>query len=408
MSEAASCRAETGGILTQQGAPLQGAVRYTAGVTSYLSSVVVALAIGVMQAPNEAANTRLLEAAASGNVAEVRAAIDAGADVANAAGAHVTALGVACLYGHAAVVQALLAAGADVGTDQGGQTPLMLAAGQGHTAVVETLLAAGADLGAKDKDGLTALMAAASANRADTLRVLIARGGNVNAPNPEGSTALMAAAFGGHLEAVQVLLAAQADVNAKDTNGRTALMAASLGGSAPVARALLERKADLMAEDVGGGTSLIYAAANGHADFVELLQKAGLTKGTDMALSFAVRGCHAEVFKRLAAGGANVNARLEGQPTILLAAAANCGEILDFLIARGADVNAADDEGTTALMTAGGEGFVPIVQTLLDHGADLERTNKNQQNAWLIAAMRNQRDVVEIYRAVREKKGGPK
>jgi hypothetical protein len=30
--------------------------------------------------------------------------------------------------------------------------------------------------------------------------------------------------------------------------------------------------------------------------------------------------------------------------------------------------------------------------------------NKNQQNAWLMAAMHNQREVVEIYRAIREKK----
>jgi ankyrin repeat protein len=399
-----SRRAETGGILTQQKRRCKARFVILAAVTSYLSILVVALSLGLQPAANDAANARLLEAAASGNLAAVRAALDAGADVAGPVDTRVNALGIASLYGHAPVVQALLAAGASPAADQGGQTALMLAAGQGHTAVVEALLAGGADVGAKDKDGLTALMAAASANRADTLRVLIARGAVVNAPNPEGSTALMAAAFGGHLEAVQVLLAAQADVNAKDSNGRTALMAAALGGNAPVARALLDRKADLMAEDTGGGTSLIYAAANGHADFVAMLQKAGLSKGTDQALSFAVRGCHQNVVQQLAAGGADINAKLDGQPTILLAAAANCGEILDFLLARGVDVNATDDQGTTALMTAGGEGFVPIVQTLLAHGADLELANKNQQNAWLIAAMRNQRDVVEIFRTVREKK----
>jgi len=161
-----------------------------------------------------------------------------------------------------------------------------------------------------------------------------------------------------------------------------------------------------MAEDSGGATSLIYAAANGHAEFVEMLQKGGLSKGADLALSFAVRNCHVDVVQKLAAAGANVDARVQGQPTILMAAAANCGEILDFLIARGVDVNAADDEGTTALMTAGAEGFVPIVQTLLAHGADLERTNKDKQNAWLVAAMRNQREVIDIYRAIREKTDG--
>ncbi|MQA31041.1 MAG: ankyrin repeat domain-containing protein [Luteitalea sp.] len=108
--------------------------------------------------------------------------------------------------------------------------------------------------------------------------------------------------------------------------------------------------------------------------------------------------------RKLAAGGASVDTRVQGRPTVLLAAAANCGEVLEFLIVRGADVNAADDNGTTALMAAGAEGLVPIVQTLLAHGADLERSNNEQQNAWLIAAMRNQREVIEVYRAVREKK----
>jgi ankyrin repeat protein len=213
-------------------------------------------------------------------------------------------------------------------------------------------------------------MVAASANRANTVRALVARGAAVDAANGEGSTALMAAAY---------------------------------GGSAPVARALLEHKADLAAEDAGGSTALIYAAANGHLALLEMLQKAGLSKGTDLAFAFAVRDCHVDVVRKLAAGGARIDARVQGQPPVLLAAAANCGEVLDFLIERGVDVDATDDKGMTALMAAGAEGYVPIVQTLLAHGADLERTNKDKQNAWLMAAMRNQREVIELFRAVREK-----
>jgi ankyrin repeat protein len=380
------------------------AFRYTAHVTTHLFVIVLTLTLGLNQAPSETANLQLLQAATTGDAAAIRAALVAGADVNGAADTQITALGAAALYGHLEVVAALLAAGAEVEMDQGGQTALMLAAGQGHTAVVEALLARGADIAAKDKEGLTALMAAASANRADTVRALLTRGAAVNAANAEGSTALMAAAYGGHIETVQILLAAGADVNGKDRSGRTSLMAAALGGSAPVVRTLLAHKADVAAEDAGGSTSLIYAAANGHIALIELLQKAGLSKGTDLALAFAVRDCHADVVRKLAAGGARLDARVQGQPPVLLAAAANCGEVLNFLIERGVDVNAADDRGMTALMAAGAEGFVPIVQTLLAHGADLERTNKNKENAWLIAAMRNQREVIELFRAARETK----
>jgi ankyrin repeat protein len=365
--------------------------------------IVFALTLGLNQAPKETANLQLLQAATTGDAAAVRAALAAGAEVNALSDTHGTALGAAALYGHLEVVAALLAAGADVAADQGGQTALMLAADQGHTAVVEALLAGGADAAAKDKEGLTPLMVAASANRANTVRALVARGAAVDAANGEGSTALMAAAYGGHSETTQILLSAGADVNGRDSSGRTALMAAALGGSVPVARALLEHKADLAAEDAGGSTALIYAAASGHLALIEMLQKAGLSKGTDLAFAFAVRDCHVDVVRKLAAGGARIDARVQGQPPVLLAASANCGEVLDFLIERGVDVDATDDKGITALMAAGAEGYVPIVQTLLAHGADLERTNKDKQNAWLMAAMRNQREVIELFRAAREK-----
>src|SRR5262249_55545029 len=93
--------------------------------------------------------------------------------------------------------------------------------------------------------------------------------------------------------------------------------------------------------------------------------------------------------------------QLQGTPMLVLAASSNCGEAIDVLLARGADVNAADEEGTTALMHAAGLGFVSIVQRLLDKGADLERTNKDHQSAWLMAAMGNQLEVVDIFKAYR-------
>ena len=49
-------------------------------------------------------------------------------------------------------------------------------------------------------------------------------------------------------------------------------------------------------------------------------------------------------------------------------------------------------------------GLVPIVQLLLAKGADPELRNNAGQNAWLLAAMSQQQEVIEIFRKIREKR----
>jgi ankyrin repeat protein len=108
--------------------------------------------------------TALMRAAHAGRLDAVRALIDAGASV-NATDPRGWGALSKSVYnpeldrGFADVVQALIAAGADVEAPIGyGIRPLMLAAGYGETAVVEKLLAAGADVLARNDGGLTALM----------------------------------------------------------------------------------------------------------------------------------------------------------------------------------------------------------------------------------------------------------
>src|SRR5262249_3792759 len=155
--------------------------------------------------------------------------------------------------------------------------------------------------------------------------------------------------------------------------------------------------------DSGGLNAAAYAAANGNLAFIDALVSAGLTKGHDQALTFAVRSCRTDIMKRLLTAGAKTNAQLDSTPMIVVAAGSNCGEGIGMLLDAGADITAGDESGTTALMTAASQGFAPIVELLLARGADMERTNKDQQTAWLMAAMSDQREVVELLRAQREK-----
>jgi hypothetical protein len=91
------------------------------------------------------ANTDLLAAASSGDLAALEAALAAGADIEVKADFDDTALNLACRGGHAEIVRRLLAAGAAIENVGGAdQTPLMNAAFGGHVGLVRTLLEAGA------------------------------------------------------------------------------------------------------------------------------------------------------------------------------------------------------------------------------------------------------------------------
>ena len=102
----------------------------------------------------------LYNAAKAGKLGEVKAAVDAGAQVewANPDEGSTRAAHAASGYGHKDVVAFLGSRGADVNAvDKDQWTPLHKAAACGNASVCTALLALGADPAAKNKDGSTAL-----------------------------------------------------------------------------------------------------------------------------------------------------------------------------------------------------------------------------------------------------------
>ncbi len=148
---------------------------------------------------------------------------------------------------------------------------------------------------------------------------LIAAGTNINAREEEGETPLMYAAARGRTEMVLFLLERGADINAVSNNGETALVRAA--GETATVRALLEKGAD-----VELAAPLVRASYAGYLDTVKVL----LEKG------------------------ANPNAELLGGDTALAAAAIQSGskDVVEELIAAGADVKHKNKQGKTAEMLA--------------------------------------------------------
>lgn len=103
---------------------------------------------------------------------------------------------------------------------------------------------------------------------------------DIEATNPAGENALMLAALRGHLDIVQALIRRGAQVNRP---GWTALHYAATGKTdqaLPIARLLLEHYAYIDAESPNGSTPLMMAALYGRDEVVELL----LAEGADASV----------------------------------------------------------------------------------------------------------------------------
>lgn len=96
--------------------------------------------------------------------------------------------------------------------------------------------------------------------------------------------------------------------------------------------------------------------------------------------------------------GADVNARdPDGMTALMLAAQAGQRDLAASLLDRGADVNARTPLGITALMLAAEEGRGDIAQLLIAKGADVNaRSEKRHMTPLMWAAMSGKRDVAEL------------
>src|SRR5437879_1314497 len=229
-------------------------------------------------------------------------------------------------------------------------------------------------LNARGPEGSTPFMYAVLYTGVPTLEHLLRQGADVNKRNDANATALMWAAT--DLEKTRLLVAHGADVNARSTDMRTPLMiAARRPGNTAAVKLLLEHDANPNpnAHPITESSPLIEAATAGDAVSVELLLNRGAevkNGAAEPALELAVAMRCSKCAALLVAKGLSREDYSLALPNVAALGDVNAVRVM---LDHGANVNAVDPLGRTALMYAAASDLLPLeeVKLLVERGADI-------------------------------------
>ena len=354
--------------------------------------------------------TALLAACRTGQSESVMFLVKAGSDV-----NIVKPDGNTCLYlavdGHCSneTLLKIIEQGVNVNTlNTNGQTALLLACFTAQEICVKLLLEKGADPNISDAHGYSSILAAVYGNCSkQTLKEIITHKADLDSQNNEGRTALALACVYRQQDSVKILLEAPSNPNIADKYGYTSLHAAVIGGcSKKIIQSIIDHGGDVNATDNWHGTALWRACDKSNADAINVLLKAGADtnialgdSGSTCLMQAVVKNCSKQVLQAIIARGADVNATDKRNGTALLIACAKSNtDAINILLTAGADTSIAlDDRGNNCLMKAvSNDCSNEDLQALIEHGADVNATNKWNKTALRIACAKGNSDAVNV------------
>ncbi len=372
------------------------------------------------KATNRYGVTPLALAAETGDPAVIDALLAAGADPKGSLSNGQTMLMIAARTGNPAAIKTLVAHGALVNAKENvlGETALIWAAAENHGEAVAALVHAGADVNERSnqltfprrdygdgksgrftvlpRGGWTPLMYAARQDAKDAIRALVAAHANVNATDPDGTTALTFAIINAHYDTAALLLEDGADPNLADARGMTPLYAAvdmhtldeTPGRPAP-------KQGDAI-DSLGIIEHLLEKGANPNAALTATILERVHNNGDPVLgegatpLMRAARKADVAASRLLLDHGANASAVMKGGVTAVMIASGFGGQVrfaeynphsgterdaaecVRLALAHGADMNAANGAGQTALHIAAAQRGDEFIRLLVANGGRLD------------------------------------
>ena len=249
-----------------------------------------------------------------------------------------------------------------------GLTALLLAAETGHLSIVELLLNRGADIDATDEQGRTALFLATERGHVDIVSLLLEKGCDTEVTDDlHGQTPLLRCASSGYTDMCAVLLDHGADPFYQDMEGRTAHDLAldevtkTLLRSNSQGIAVLSRSSSASFVDLTKGSCVVRSPTKQHSPLRPVAESLLLSD-----YFAAVREGDVDRVTSLLEDNDNDDNNGDGGTTM-----------------RWKLVDAEEEDftsGRTALALAAAQGHVGVVETLLRHGAAIDKCGSRVGN----------------------------
>ena len=347
--------------------------------------------------------TPLMDAHAAQSDVVTNYLISKGASQQTFSNAHVTKMLGAAASGDVATVNQYMQGRMDANAhDYDSRTALHLAAAGGHETVVKLLLNAGADVKKQDRWGglavhdskrhghhnVTRLLALAADGKYEQQTIDLSAAAPRAAPKQQDAATnaatleVLAAAANGDVDELKRLKKKGANLACTDYDGRAALHQAAQFGHLDAIKFLVgEKKINVNVQDNDHHTPLNDAVANGHgaaADFLKLAGATMVTKEGELN-TLANEGKTAELKSRIVDGGVDANtADYDGRTAIHLAAATGNVEMIQMLADSGANVNVTDRFGGSPLDDAIRSKQLTARDLLIKLGASVQGKGKGK------------------------------
>ena len=339
---------------------------------------------------DEYENRALLDACYRGNLDLVKMLVDAGANVnlPDSCGTVPLTRAIVSIHETHDVVKYLIKCGANVNACEGESwTPLETAVHENAADIVKILLEAGANPQICSEKSESSLIMAADWGYVDIIEMLLEAGADPNSEYEDNYTPLAVACRWGHAEAAELLLKAGANPHATDScYNDSILMDAAEGNNPKCIKMLLERNVDVNHVNYDDETVLLYAVLHQNNEkIVSMLLEAGANpnitggelgsplsivmhdkefRSAELLIKFGAKFPKSEdyyadevlenindhtLFYNIKDNG--ISFRTDDEAVILYAKHA-CSYLLRKALEAGANSNALDDKGKSALSWA--------------------------------------------------------